>query len=123
MDSDIINQLFFKYYIVISQGIVEHLIHCYPAAIGNLHLSAASLKAKGKARQQKSSYHVVARFYILSDPMADQWWLRGTVYKRHKLVLVIFWKVFIFNLKKREGFSSFQLMTYRKHIATALMSS
>jgi len=62
----------------------------------------------------------VARFYILSNPMTDQWWLRGTVYKRYKLVLVIFWKVFIFNLKRREGFSSFQLTKYRKHITIAI---
>lgn len=51
--------------------------------------------------------------------MTDQWWLRGTVYKRYKLILVIFWKVFIFNLKIREGFISFQLTKYRKYISTA----
>lgn len=69
---------------------------------------AISLQAGHKAPQQHSPYHVVAGLYILSDPVADQRRLRGTVYKRYKLVLVIFWKVFIFNLKKREGFSSFQ---------------
>lgn len=78
-----------------------------------------TLKGKEKAFQQYPSYHIVARFYILSNPMADQWWLRGTVYKRYKLVLVIFWKVFIFNLEKREGFHSFKLTMYRKYITTA----
>lgn len=76
-------------------------------------------KAPGAAFQQCPSYHVVARLHILSNPMADQRWLRGTVYKRYKLVLVIFWKVFIFNLKKREGFISSQLSKYRKYITTA----
>ena len=62
----------------------------------------------------------MTRFYILSNSMADQWWLRGTVYKRHKLIRVIFWKVFIFNLKKRELFSSFWLAKYKKwYITTA----
>lgn len=63
---------------------------------------AISLQAGRKALQQHSPYHVVAGLYILSDPVADQRRLRGTVYKRYKLVLVVFWKVFIFNLKKRE---------------------
>lgn len=62
----------------------------------------------------------MARFYVLSNAVADQWWLRGTVYERYKLVLVIFWKVFIFNLKKREGFSLWQLTKHRKYITIAV---
>lgn len=44
-------------------------------------------------------YHIVARLYILSNSMADKGWLRGTIYKRHKFILVVFWEIFVFDLR------------------------
>lgn len=40
----------------------------------------------------------MAGLHVLADAVADEWRLRGAVDQRHKLVLVIFGKVFIFNL-------------------------
>lgn len=48
----------------------------------------------------------MAGLHILADAMADERGLRGAVDQRHKLILVIFGKVFIFNLwqKKKEKY-------------------
>lgn len=47
------------------------------------------------------TYHIVAGLHILSDTVADQRWLRGAVDKRYKLILVVFWEVFVLNLKEK----------------------
>lgn len=40
----------------------------------------------------------MARLHVLADAVADERGLRGAVDQRHKLILVIFGKVFVFNL-------------------------
>lgn len=43
----------------------------------------------------------MAGLHILSDTVADQRRLRGAVDKRYKLILVVFGKVFVLNLKEK----------------------
>lgn len=44
----------------------------------------------------------MAGLHILANAMADERGLRGAVDQRHKLILVIFGKVFIFNLCQKK---------------------
>lgn len=46
----------------------------------------------------------MTRFYIFSNPMADEWWLGGAVYQGHKFILIVFGKVFIFHLQQIKYF-------------------
>lgn len=43
-------------------------------------------------------------FYIFSNPMTDEWWQGGAVNQGHKLILIVFGKIFIFHLQENKIF-------------------
>lgn len=52
----------------------------------------------------------MAWFYIFSNPVTDEWGLGRAVYQGHKLILVIFGKIFIFNLQENKTIFTFLLL-------------
>lgn len=47
------------------------------------------------------SHHIMTGFYIFSNPMTDERRLWGAVYQGHKLILIVFGKIFIFHLRTK----------------------
>lgn len=43
-------------------------------------------------------------FYIFSNPMTDEWWQGIAVNQGHKLILIVFGKIFIFHLQENKIF-------------------